>query len=443
MEVTTDIAIIGGGLAAFAAAVELKGTGLEVAVIAKAPGGTALNSGAWDLADWPARQAEEPWQRALSFRACLEELLHSHHPYARIAESVPPGGFADFLWQRTERCAQQLPLAMARREGRNLLMPADLGTIKPTAFVQASMLEADLAAMQRAKVLVVGIKGYPQFNPRFVRSAILEAQEQAGAAVHVEFAGYYEAEIPALAGKDSLTGVEIAQCLDEEESFVPFGQAVLQFLQGKVYSHLLFPPVLGMRNTTAIVEALTHLTGLKVAETLATPMSVPGWRLQDAIGKYFDAEGIELLEGEVVGYDCEGARVKSLRIHAQENRIRLNARAFILATGKYIGGGIRREGRFQEPCFHLPVTRRGKVLSGQSIAAESGPEAAAIQDFLAAGVAVNPRMQPIDPAGNPIFENLFAAGSVLADFDPVHQRSAAGVSIASGTVAAAAAKQGV
>ncbi len=444
MEFTTDIAIIGNGLAAYAAALEVQDSGREVCVVAKAPGASALNSGAWDAADNPVRPKGETWPRLLSIRLNVEEILRrfENHPYSVLARMTPPGGFADFLLGRMARAAQALPLPMHYRGEANLLLPSEMGTLKPSAFVQASMAESDLSAMDRAKVLVVGILGYPQFNSRFLRASILEQQEQQGE-LHVEFAGHLDVEIPQFKSKASLTGVEIAQGFDQEGTAVNFAEQILKYLEGKVYTHLLLPPVLGLENTAAILTTLRRITGLKAAETLATPMSVPGYRLMEATAKFFQGKGIRTLDGEVVGYDSEGRKVTSLRIHDRERRIRLQAKGVVLATGKFIGGGVRREGRFYESIFHLPLSCDGRVLAEQTVQRASHPEAAARQPYLGAGVAINPRCQPLDADGGTVFDNLFAAGAVLADFDPAHERCAAGVSIASGTIAGRGARESI
>src|SRR5262249_16686394 len=147
-------------------------------------------------------------------------------------------------------------------------------------------------------------------------------------------------------------------------------------------------------------------------------------------------EGVEVLAGEVVGYDAEQGRVKSLRIHDEDERIRLNAGAVILASGKYLGGGVTRFQAFKEPIFNLPLFNGRKRLTDQSLMDLSARHSEEKQDFLAVGVRINSRGQALDEDGRPLFDNLFAAGSVLGSFDPSHERSAAGVSLVSGTVAA-------
>ena len=285
-----------------------------------------------------------------------------------------------------------------------------------------------------AKVLVVGIPGFPNFNARFLRHSLLEQQERQ-AKNHLDFAGSLDLEIPELSERVSLSAVELAQRMDREETFVSVGQEIVRYLEAKVYTHLLLPPVMGIENTQAILEALRRVTGLKAAETLATPMSVPGWRLQLAMDKFLHDQDCERLDGEAVGFDAEGRRIKALYIHQGDQRHKLKARAVILATGKYLGGGLKRQGRWKEPVFNLPVFIQGKELRAQTLPQVSRPGVAERQPFLSGGVAINPLTQPLDGDGQIIYDNLFAAGAVLADFDPAQERCAAGVSLVSGSVA--------
>ncbi len=435
MEINTDIAIIGGGLAAYAAARELQGSGREVLVVAKAPGASALNSGAWDIADSPSRAAGDPWETWPGWREGLKEILRreARHPYSVLARGLLGQDFGDFVEANTARAAASLGLPMV--SGSPLILVQEFGTVKPTAWAQASMADADLRRWNTAKALVVGIPGYPNFNPRFIRQALLQRQE-GQAKTHVDFAGHLEVEIPAWERRVSLSAIELAQALDKEENFVAFGQEIVRYLEGKVYTHLLLPPLMGVVNTTAILEALRRITGLAVAETLAAPLSVPGWRLQQAIDAYFNAQHYECLAGEVVGFDGEGRRLKSLYIHHGEQRHKLKARAVILATGKYIGGGVTRHLQWKEPVFNLPICVGWKSLRSQPMRLETRSRVMEPQPFLAAGVSINSFAQALDEDGQVAFDNLFVCGAVLGDFNPAQERCAAGVSLVSGTLAA-------
>jgi glycerol-3-phosphate dehydrogenase subunit B len=52
------------------------------------------------------------------------------------------------------------------------------------------------------------------------------------------------------------------------------------------------------------------------------------------------------------------------------------------------------------------------------------------------GVLVNKNFQPIDSTGKPLFANLWATGNVLAQYDPIQERSLEGTAVATGIAAA-------
>ncbi|HCU26049.1 MAG TPA: hypothetical protein DF383_13610 [Deltaproteobacteria bacterium] len=434
MELSTDIAILGGGLAAYAAALELQSSGSQVTVVARAPGASAMNSGAWDIADAPTRTPSDSWADWRPWRSALGEIIHREelHPYSLLARNFVSSDFFDFVGETVKRAAANLPLSMVG--GDCLACPTDWGSVKPTAWVQSSMGDADIRAWRGAKVLVVGIQGFPQFQSRFIQRALFGAQERQKQA-HLDFAGSFDIDLPELFGRASLHPVTLAQALDQEEIFAAFSRELVRYLEGKVYTHLLLPPVLGLENTDAILTALRRISGLQAAETLATPMSVPGWRLQQAMERYFQERGIEWIAGEARGFDGGQRRIKALHVHRSDDRIKLKCRSVILATGKYLGGGVQRVGKWKERIFHLPIFVRGLALGAQDWPQLVDSDVYARQPFLSAGIRINPFAQPLDLDGNIAYDNLFAAGAVLADFNPAQDRCAAGVSLVSGTIA--------
>ncbi|HKY62002.1 MAG TPA: FAD-binding protein [bacterium] len=427
--------MLGGGLAAYAAALELRESGLQVTIVARAPGASALNSGAWDLAA-TSRSSTEDWAEWPEAKVALREILRSReeHPYSVIGRGLGLDESSDFIHQALERAARTLPLEMSSSDSGAMAMVNDLGTVKPSAWVQSSMREADLRSWRRAKALVVGFEGFPKFRGEFIRRSLLEQQEKQPFS-HLEFAGSLEMAVPGVSGRASLTAVEIAEALDREENFVAFGQELVGYLEGKVYDRILLPPLLGLENTRHIVEALGKITKLKVAETLATPMSVPGLRLHRAIERFFDHESFEKIEAEAVGFDAEGRKLKALYLHSEEQRHRLRASAFVLAGGKYLGGGIKRRRQWREPLFGLPIWLEGKLLKHQSMPQVTRRDPAISQPFLTAGLRINSFAQPLDGDGQIAYDNLFAAGAILTGFNPAQEHCAAGVSIATGAVA--------
>jgi len=446
MERQTDIAIIGGGLASLAAAMELTTSGLEVSLVRKFPGTTGLSSGAWDLADSPLRYPGETLRDYPSISQNLNQIIkrRPYHPFAVFSKAGSGEDLYNLLKKVTLRAAREIPLSMEGDPEENMALVTDLGTLCPAALVQASQGQGDVRTLKAAKLLILGIKGFPSFRAPFIHQA-LEQWQESQAYPHLNFIGHWEMELPGIPGEDSLTSVELAQALDRKEVFAEMGKALTRYLKGKVYTHLLLPPVMGIESTSEIINALQKITGLKVAETLASPMSVPGWRLSEAIFKFFRKKEYGILEGEVVGAELSQGKVKCLHIHQGKERFRLHAKKFILASGKYLSGGLRYQTvnrsvtglkKFREAIFGLPLFCEGQLLEEQTAQKMFAGNSQQRQPFLMAGLRVNAQGQPLDREGNIIFENLYAAGRVLSGFDPSHDRCTAGVDLISGTLAA-------
>jgi len=435
MEQQTDIAIIGGGLASLAAALELSESGVEVTLIRKAPGATALTSGEWDLAMSPLRYSGEVFGAFPDIAQNLADILHRrpHHPYS-LVQKERGGGVFELLKEGAIRLAKAISLSMTGNGEQNLQVVTEMGTSKPTGFVPSSMAAANLSAYHGAKVLLVGVEGLPNFNASFIRQTLREAGEKQPKN-YLELVGHVD--LPHPAGEvGTVNPMALAPLLDREEFLEKIFQSLESYLQQKVYSHLLFPPVLGMEQTSSIIEYLRKKTGMHVAEVLAGPQSVPGWRLSEAILKYFHQQEYRVIDGEVVGFDGAGGKVKSLRIHRGEERIRLHVGKVILASGKFLGGGIKLKKGFLESIFNLPLFWEGERIT------KEGPEYFTLKDttrsqpFLSLGLRINGQGQVVDGSGRVPWENLFAAGRILAGTDPTREGCAAGVDIMSGTLAA-------
>jgi glycerol-3-phosphate dehydrogenase subunit B len=436
MEAQTDIAIIGGGLASLSAAVALEGSGLEIALIRKAPGAAALSNGAWDLCDNPLAYPGEEIDRFPSVGKNISELLHRrpHHPWHSYQQFKGPGEIFSKLQENSLNLAKGIPLEMDGDGMNPIALLTDLGALKATTMVQKSFAAGDLRRMKNAKVLVVGIEGFANLNARFLKKALEEmigAQENP----YVDLVGHLDVRLPKGSSQNSLSAFEIAQFLEQEEVFVEVGRQVNDYIRGKVYTHLFFPPVLGMVHTAKIVEALSKVTDCHVAEVLPTLPSVPGWRLADAILRYFHQQGYDVLAGEVVGYESQGRNIQALKVHHGQERVKVQAKKVILATGKFLGGGLRQTPPWHESIFGLPLWIEGKPLEDWDTKALTRDDYEGFQPWRSVGVRVNSWGQPLGIEEEPRFENLYAAGQILSGWDPVKDPCNAGVSVLSGSIA--------
>ncbi len=437
MEIKTDIVVIGAGLAGVSAAIEAASQGKQVLVINQAPGSSALSSGAWDLADLPYRVTQTPVAEFNSIEHNIEEILRrSHcHPYLTMVHRLGHGAFIDFLRQSVEQFRQALPLRMVGNLQQNRLHITSYGSLKPTAVVQASMMEGDVSSFNQAKVLIVGLKGFAPFRSRFIREAMLEFQASQ-LLPYLQFVGNIDLELSGLENQNSLSAFEIASALDQEEKFVHFAQQLLSYIQGKVYTHVLLPPVMGLVNSELIIRGIQKITGLKAAETLATTPSVPGYRLNLALKQALKNKNITQIQGKIIRVKVRGRALYQIEVRSEEESQIIEAKSYVFAGGKFIGKGIKYSENFTDSLFQIPLFDGKDWVKEKSLINFTHSPSSEAQSLFKIGFQTNDALQPLNLNHEIAFDNLFTAGSALAGYDYVHERSGAGVAISTGAYAA-------
>ena len=117
----------------------------------------------------------------------------------------------------------------------------------------------------------------------------------------------------------------------------------------------------------------------------------------------------------------------SLAVGRSEQEHKISADAVLLATGRFLGGGLQSDHKtVTEPIFDLPVfqPKNRELWHGDRLFEPGGH---AINQ---AGLETDAKMRPLDASGHPAFENLFAAGIILAHQDWARMKCGSGLSIA-------------
>jgi glycerol-3-phosphate dehydrogenase subunit B len=127
----------------------------------------------------------------------------------------------------------------------------------------------------------------------------------------------------------------------------------------------------------------------------------------------------------------KGKRCEGIEIVHPPVTTSYSADRYILATGRFIGGGLKagREWIF-EPIFNLPVSQpeSQEKWFGKSFFDE--------HPVHRGGIQTNPSLRPIDEAGEPLLENVWVAGTILAHHNSIEEKSREGIEIATGYWAA-------
>ena len=99
----------------------------------------------------------------------------------------------------------------------------------------------------------------------------------------------------------------------------------------------------------------------------------------------------------------------------------------LVATGRFLGKGLYADRKIiREPLLNLPVYQPGIRPEWHRF------------DFMdarghlinRAGLEIDDRFRPVDSSGKPVFENLFAAGSILAHQDWMRMKCGSGLAMA-------------
>jgi glycerol-3-phosphate dehydrogenase subunit B len=415
---TADVVVVGGGMAGACAALAAREKGAEVLLVARASGATALSSGAIDFGGNADDATVGEGARALSQKP--------GHPYALFGDSLPA------LLERTmallRRHLVSLSLEGARTAADKCLwLPTPLGTARAAALAQSSIAAADLRNLSSrpARLGVVALAGAQQIEAGLVAQGLSRLLAPLGEAVPAPIDLFRTRE-------DALRTIpELARDLDRPGRRDLFAASLLRAANAVRATHLLVP-TLGFANPAVARAQVERTVGRPVFEALSASPSVPGLRLQGALGSALRAAGVQRIDG-IAERSADGAVqiVQGVDCHP------VRAGALVLASGRFIGGGIRcvpGSGALRETVLDLPAFAAGR----RSIAALPSEELFAMKASgshpgMMAGIHVDADLRPLDGPASDVA--VFACGTVIGGFDPARDTGGLGTCALTGLVA--------
>ncbi len=424
---SADVLVLGGGLAGAVAALAARERGARVALLRRAPGASALSSGAVGVA-WDADAL--PGEPLRSRRGWLESARRlaarrAEHPYALLGDRLRD------LPVALAFAAGELPSVLSPPLERNRFLATAHGAALACGLCQPSMVAGDLLEV-RGKLAVGGFRGHLGWDARLIAGGLASCVAIGGPEP-------VPVELDLFTGQGLLRPHELARALELPGAAEEAGRRLREVLPAGAGAALL-PPVLGFDPAARVAERIAAAAGLPVAELLADLPSVPGLRLQEALEARLRAAGVELVEASVELSEGPGA---PLFAGGRE----LIADAWVLATGRFTGGGIVRRGRLREPLLGLPVHAGGEDPAGPRLHAR--PPAALTQagcfqpqPLLAAGLRVDAELRPLGEDGRLAHPRLYAAGAVIGGHEPAQDGTGLGVAILTGWLAGRGAAAG-
>ena len=460
MAIDSDVLVAGGGLAGITAAVAAAREGADVRLVSYKASTLRQASGLIDALGYlpptepakPLRDGPPTAGRGVDpdewddpegplidpFEAI--DRLPEDHPYRILGAYALRDGLALFddlvgdayLGSHTER---------------NALLPTFGGSVKPTARYPRAAAAG--IASDDASTLIVGFRSLTEFDARTFADRLTAAGVPfpvAGAEVEFAEAFRADAKITRFAG-----ALDLDQPIDGTPAREALAKAVAPHLHDIVdadggverVDRIGFPAFLGDEHADEVRAELADRLGADVFEIPMGPPSLPGLRLEDRLYKALDAEGVRFETGNpVVGVETDDAgRVEHVLVDRKGREIPYSAETFVLATGGLVGKGLDSDRTgVREPAFdlHVPQPANRYEWFVDDVFGE--------QPYARFGVRPNARGQPLDADGEVQYINVFAAGSVVGGADVAREKSASGVSLATGhvagTEAAAAAIEG-
>lgn len=403
-----DLLIIGSGMAGMAAAFFAARRQIDTVQVGVA-GEINLASGMLDLLGVHpvdgGHRLVDPWEG-------LHRLQQDcpRHPYALLPVDTIRTAF-DLLLDFLHRA--HLPYMHLHR--RNVEMITPVGTVKTTYALPETMAAGIRALAEKWPVLLVdfhGLKGY---------SAIQIKEAMSSHWPGLETLRLFLPDLP-----EDLFAERMARWMEMRDSRRWLADAIAPHL-GR-FKAVALPAVLGVYRSQDVAAEIGGRLGLPVFEIPTMPPGATGLRLREAFESHLPAMGVRTF------YQHRAAAPRRLA----DGRFRVElrndfearemlCRSVLLATGRFYGRGLAADrSGIRESLFGLSVHQPpGRTHWHQ-------------KDFLhpaghpvnRAGVTVDHRFRPTDGGGSPRYDNLAAAGSVLAHQDWMREKCGSGLAIA-------------
>lgn len=405
-----DVAVIGTGMAGNAAALFASEKGFSTVQVGHSSE-IIYSSGLIDLMGVFPVGEKKAWQNPFD---AIDELVTAipAHPYAKIGKATIRRAINRFL-----SFLDRAGLPYTIRPDRNSAVITPIGTSKLTYAVPNTMVNGVAVLEKKPPCLFVDIqnlKGYSAglitsvLHPRWpdVRSVRIDLQESGRSGeIYTEM---------------------IARTMDKPAERQRLAKKVLPHIKNA--EAVAFPAIFGMRRPDEAAGHIENLLGLPVFEIPTIPPAVPGIRLKELFEKSLNAAGVrQYLQHHVARIEGDGDNGFVLSVGGiGGGEERINTRRVILATGRFLGGGLVADRtRIRETLFNLPVAQpiNRKKWHQKSFLDPRG------HNINRAGLEVDENFRPLDGEGQPAMKNLYAVGSILAHQDWIRMKSGSGLAI--------------
>lgn len=406
-----DLLVIGAGLTGLAAAITAAQSGRTVRVISKGLSALHWAAGTIDLLGYL------PDHTAVDAPLAALEQLPAPHPLRKLTPETLRLAFAQLQgWLATEG----LVYVGSEREA-NLWLPSAVGAKRPVYL--APIAQATARLDDPSPLLIVGFDRLNDFYPALIADNLSRQGHSARA---------HTLPLSLITDRTNANTIHLAEGLDDLARLDTLVEVLRPLV--KPGERIAFPAILGIEHHAQVIDTLQKRLGAPIAEIPTLPPSVPGLHLHRALVRRLVQLGGRVESNmTAVEFGAEDGKLAWVATATSARPLRHRAHAYLLATGGFLGGGFHSDhtGRSWEPVFDLPLTlpgNRGQWFRPHFLDPAGHP-------IFHGGVQVNEAWQPVDTAGNVIYENLWAAGNLLAHADAIRTRSREALALGTGVAA--------
>lgn len=349
----------------------------------------------------------DPWAGIEALRRDLPR-----HPYARLKQEDIQAAFDELI-----AFLNAAGLMYKHHRRRNQEVVTSMGTTKLTYCLPVTMWNGAEAFRNKTPCLVVDFRGLKGFSARQIAQT-LASRWPGIRTLRVDF--------PGLEMLSEVYPERLARALEVVQNREELARTIRPHI--KQAGVVGLPPILGVHRSQEVMTDLADRIGIPLFEIPTMPPAVAGLRLKETFEQHLPSKGVHLISDKQV---LRVRRLKGgifvLEVGGTEKELSFRSQGIVLATGRFIGQGLHA-GRQQirETLFDLPVvqpTHRGQWHRLDFLDPRGHP-------INRAGLEVDEHFRPLNRNGEPAFENLFAAGSILAHHDWMRMKCGSGLAIA-------------
>lgn len=329
---TYDLVIIGRGLAGLCAIKKAIELGLNTCVIFKNSGASQHFSGAFDVVDAGIDNPQLSLKDFPTINTALQRFIKAHprHILSQLAKSK-----TDTISEAKNFFGfYNIPIIC---DEKMLAVFGPNGKLKPTGFALKTQALTASEALSYQNAVYVDFESLTDYHPHIIKKNLGQIFN------NVRVISYKDLPLTRQTSMSFLLNY-----LDNMNNI----ERVASFLKQNINENevVFLPPVLGIKNSFNTHNKIQHSLNTRIVELLSILPSSSGLRFQHIIDDFFANQkdkirGLDLINATVTGFNTDQSN-KVLSVDATDKnnkKFQIKGNAFVLASGKYLGGGHRQK----------------------------------------------------------------------------------------------------